>query len=82
MAGVIRGRSPLIFIEPTKVSVLQNGQVIQNNVQLPGVNRGALDNRVESPGPLLLQDHENSVVYRNIWAAHLPLEGSHTYEPR
>lgn len=70
------------IIEPTKVSVLQNGQVIQNNVQLPGVTRGALDNRVESPGPLLLQDHENFVVYRNIWAVHLPLESSHTYEPR
>ncbi|GAI42379.1 unnamed protein product, partial [marine sediment metagenome] len=34
------------IIEPTKVSVLQNGQVIQNNVQLPGVTAGALDNRV------------------------------------
>lgn len=69
-------------IELTKVSVLQNGQVIQNNVQLPGVTGGALDDRVGRPGPLLLQDHGNLIAYRNIWALHLPLEGSHTYEPR
>jgi len=68
-------------IEPTRVTVLQNEQVIQNNVQLPGVTGGALDDQVGKPGPLLLQDHGNLVAYRNIWAVHLLLEGSHTYEP-
>jgi hypothetical protein len=68
--------------EPTRVTVLQNGLVIQNNIQLPGVTGGSLDEQVGEPGPLLLQDHGHLVAYRNIWAVHLPLEGSKTYEPR
>jgi hypothetical protein len=68
--------------EPVRLTVLQNGLVILNNVQLPGVTGAALDEQVGEPGPLLLQDHKDLVCYRNIWAVHLPLEGSDTYEPR
>ena len=68
--------------EPVRLTVLQNGRVIHNNVQLPGVTGGALDEEVGEPGPLLLQDHGNLVAYRNIWVVPLPLEGSNTYEPR
>jgi hypothetical protein len=68
--------------EGVRLTVLQNGQVIHNNVQLPGVTGGAIDDRVGEPGPLLLQDHGNLVAYRNIWAVPLPLKGSDTYEPR
>ena len=64
------------------VSVLHNGVAIHNNIQLPGVTGAAIDEEVGEPGPLLLQDHNDLVAYRNIWAVPLPLEGSHTYEPR
>jgi hypothetical protein len=69
-------------VEGARVTVLQNGLVIQNNVQLPGVTGGSLDEAVGEPGPLLLQDHRNLVAYRHIWAVPLPLEGSDVYEPR
>ena len=68
--------------EPARVTVLQNGIVIHNNVELPGPTAGPLDENVGEPGPLLLQDHGNPVQYRNIWLVHLPLEGSDPYEPR
>ena len=68
--------------EPVRMTVLQNGQVIHNNVQLPGPTGGAVDEQTGEPGPLLLQDHGNLVAYRNIWAVPLPLKGSDTYEPR
>ena len=68
--------------EKVRLTLLHNGLVIHNNVELPGVTGGAVDDRVGEPGPLLLQDHGNLVAYRNIWAVPLPLKGSDTYEPR
>ena len=68
--------------EGVRLTVLQNGQVIQNNVVLSGVTGGAMDENVGEPGPLRLQDHGDLVCYRNIWAVPLPLAGSDTYEPR
>jgi hypothetical protein len=68
--------------EPVRLTVLQNGLVIHNNIQLPGPTGGAIDQSVGDPGPLLLQDHGNLVAYRNVWAMHLPLAGSDAYEPR
>ena len=64
-----------------RLTVLHNGMVIQNNVQLPGVCGAAIDEEVHTPGPLLLQDHGDLVAYRNIWMVELPLEGAKTYEP-
>lgn len=69
-------------LENARVTVLQNGQVIHNNVVLLGPTGGALDHDVGRPGPLLLQDHGDPVQYRNIWLVHLPPKGSDTYEPR
>jgi len=68
--------------EGVRLTVLQNGQVIQNNVVLPGVTGGAMDENVGEPGPLRLQDHGDLVCYRNIWIVPLSLAGSDTYEPR
>ncbi len=69
-------------VEQARLTVLHNGRVIHNNLQLPGVTGGPIDEQVDQPGPLLLQDHGNLVAYRNIWAVPLPPEGSSTYEPR
>jgi hypothetical protein len=62
-----------------RVTLLQNGMVIHNNVELMGPTGGAMDDKVEDPGPLLLQDHGNLVKYRNIWVMELPLKGSDKY---
>lgn len=68
--------------ERVRITVLQNGAVIQNNVELPDVSGGAVDLNIGEPGPLLLQDHGDLVQYRNIWVLELPLQGSNTYESR
>jgi hypothetical protein len=62
-----------------RVTVLQNGVVIQNNVEVKGPTGGAMDEELDEPGPLLLQDHGNPVKYRNVWLLPLPLEGSDKY---
>ncbi len=65
--------------ENARVTVLQNGIVIQNNVQILGTTGGATDEDAAEPGALRLQDHGNSVKYRNIWVVPLPLKGSDLY---
>lgn len=69
-------------INQARMTVLQNGIVIQNNVELFGPTGGALDENVGEPGPLLLQHHGDPVSYRNVWLVHLPLAGSDAYDPR
>jgi hypothetical protein len=67
--------------EPARLTLLQNGILIQNNVQLLGPTGGAMDNNVGEPGPIRLQDHGHPVQYRNVWVVPLPLKGSDQYEP-
>ncbi|MBN2309619.1 MAG: DUF1080 domain-containing protein [Candidatus Hydrogenedentes bacterium] len=68
--------------ERARVTVLHNGVVIHNNVELPGVTGAPSDTDVQKPGHLRLQDHGNVVWFRNIWAVRLPREGACEYGPR
>ncbi|NLO06133.1 MAG: DUF1080 domain-containing protein [candidate division WS1 bacterium] len=55
-----------------RITVLHNGMIIHNNVDIPGPTGGHLDVDEGTPGPLMLQDHGgNPVSFRNVWAVHL-----------
>ena len=70
------------MVEDARVTLLQNGIVVQNNVELHGPTGGQLDENASQPGSLMLQDHGDPVSYRNVWLVHLPEKGSDEYEPR
>ena len=49
------------------VTVLRDGKVYHNNVEIPGPTGGALDSNEAEPGPFFLQgDHRGVIRYRNI----------------
>jgi hypothetical protein len=49
------------------ITVVQNGQPIIDNQEIPGITGGALDSHEELPGPIYLQGGEDGhVAYRNI----------------
>jgi len=49
------------------VTVVQNGQTIIDNQEIPGITGGALDSHEGLPGPIYLQGSEKGrVAYRNI----------------
>jgi hypothetical protein len=49
------------------ITVVQNGQTIINNQEIPGITGGALDSHEELPGPVYLQGSEKGrVAYRSI----------------
>jgi len=48
------------------VTVIQNGQVIIDHQEIPGITGGALDSREEEPGPIYLQGDHGGIAYRNI----------------
>ncbi len=49
------------------VTVLRDGKMYHNNVELPGPTGGALDSNEAEPGPFFLQgDHHGVIRYRNI----------------
>lgn len=58
---------------PAKMTVLQNGVLIQNNVEIKGntVYRGLPFYEKHGKASIQLQDHGNSVSYRNIWIREL-----------
>lgn len=56
--------------ENARVTVLHNGVVIHDDLELPGPSFENLTDPKE-PTPLYLQDHHNRVQYRNIWVREL-----------
>jgi hypothetical protein len=49
------------------ITVVQNGQMIINQQEIPGITGGALDSHEELPGPIYLQGSEDGhVAYRSI----------------
>ena len=49
------------------VTVVQNGQTVIDNQEIPGITGGALDSHEASPGPIYLQGSEKGrVSFRNI----------------
>lgn len=49
------------------VTVLRDGKMYHNNVEIPGPTGGALDSNEAEPGPFYLQgDHHGIIAYRNI----------------
>ena len=63
------------YFTPPKVTVLHNGVLVQNNVEVrgPTVYKGIPEYHVKKhgSGPITLQDHGNPVSYRNIWIREL-----------
>jgi N-acyl-D-aspartate/D-glutamate deacylase len=51
----------------TRVTVIQNGVVIHDALELAAPTPGGIDQDMKVPGPLMLQDHGNLIRYRNIW---------------
>jgi hypothetical protein len=50
-----------------RVTVLRDGKVYHDNVEIPGPTGGALDSNEAEPGPFFLQgDHYGVIRYRNI----------------
>ena len=49
------------------VTVLRDGKMYHNHVEIPGPTGGALDSRESEPGPFFLQgDHHGVIRYRNL----------------
>lgn len=62
-------------VEPARVTVLHNGVVVQENVEILGSTSHktrAKYHRHEDKLPIVLQDHGDPVRYRNIWLVELP----------
>jgi hypothetical protein len=58
------------LVSPASMTVFHNGVLIQNHVELRGPTRYIGEPEYEAHAdrlPLLLQDHDNLVSYRNIW---------------
>lgn len=62
--------------EPARITVVLNGVLVQNNVEIFGntVYRGAPSYETHGPAAIRLQDHSDLVSYRNIWVRELDQE--------
>lgn len=58
---------------PARVTVLHNGVLVQNNVEIKGPTEyiGLPEYKAHGKAPISLQDHGDAVSYRNIWIREL-----------
>jgi hypothetical protein len=68
--------------EKARVTVMQNGILVQNNTEIQGPTGIRGDRPVDKPGPIFLQDHHNPTEFRQIWIVPLPTDGSKNYDPK
>ena len=54
------------LVSPAFITVLHNGVVIHDDLELPKHTPGR-SKEGPGPAPLFLQNHSNPVVFRNIW---------------
>lgn len=61
------------LFSPARVTVLHNGVVVQNNVEVRGPTEyiGLPEYKAHGKAPITLQDHGNPVSFRNIWIREL-----------
>jgi hypothetical protein len=58
--------------QPPRMSVVQNGIKIQDDVKIPvDVTRAGIESDPCTPGPIMLQAHGNPVQFRNVWLTYL-----------
>jgi hypothetical protein len=57
-----------------RITVIMNGVKIHDNVECTRPTGGELDNKVNEPGPILLQGDHGTVSFRNIRIKELPKE--------
>ncbi len=60
------------LVKQGRITCVQNGIKVQDNVELKGPTRAHMSRDPIKPGPLMLQDHGNPVSYRNVWVVPLP----------
>lgn len=62
-----------VLISKARITVLHNGVLVQNNVELDGITEfiGLPKYTAHGPGPIMLQDHGDLVSFRNIWIREL-----------
>ena len=69
------GNDTTTYLTPPRVTVMQNGVLIQNNYSIRGpmeyIGIPEYFIRKHGPGSLMLQDHGNPVAFRNIWIREL-----------
>lgn len=53
--------------DKARMTVLHNGVLIHENVELSAITTASTPGDPKAPGPVMLQDHGNAVRYRNIW---------------
>jgi Domain of Unknown Function (DUF1080) len=67
--------------EKPRVTVIQNGILVQNNQEIQGMTgiQYSQYKEMAQTGPILLQDHGTPVQFRNIWVLPLPPHGALHY---
>jgi len=62
------------LIRPASITVLHNGVVVHNNVEVKGATAHKKKAKYSShdKGPIRLQDHGSPIRFRNIWIRELP----------